>query len=185
MFYFQSAGYRFEFEVLSWCVCLRLFQCLFRLRSNRYLKARMTIFKIAKQSLIHFWRSNLAIALGVAAATAVLTGALIVGDSMRSSLRNLTLDRLGRIDEMLVSDGFFRSELAAELSQSDTFKENYSAAVPAILFPNGTVEFEASLPDNDRWVSRASNVNVIGVSCLLYTSPSPRDATLSRMPSSA
>ena len=124
----------------------------------------MTIFKIAKQSLIHFWRSNLAIALGVAAATAVLTGALIVGDSMRSSLRNLTLDRLGRIDEMLVSDGFFRSELAAELSQSDTFKENYSAAVPAILFPNGTVEFEASLPDNDRWVSRASNVNVIGVS---------------------
>ena len=26
---------------------------------------------------------------------------------------------------------------------------------------------------------------VVGVDCLLYTSPSPRDATLSRMPSSA
>ena len=27
--------------------------------------------------------------------------------------------------------------------------------------------------------------NLIGLPCLLYTSPSPRDATLSRMPSSA
>ena len=34
----------------------------------------------------------------------------------------------------------------------------------------------------------ASNLKVIGragIGCLLYTSPSPRDATLSRMPSSA
>ena len=29
------------------------------------------------------------------------------------------------------------------------------------------------------------NVRLIATSCLLYTSPSPRDATLSRMPSSA
>ena len=123
----------------------------------------MTIFTIAKQSLKYFWRSNLAIVLGVAAATAVLAGALIVGDSMRASLRNLALDRLGRIDEMLVSDGFFRSEFAAELAESGAFKSSYEKAVPAILFPNGTVEFETSIADGDRWVSRVSNVNVIGV----------------------
>ena len=29
------------------------------------------------------------------------------------------------------------------------------------------------------------SLNGIGIGCLLYTSPSPRDATLSRMPSSA
>ena len=36
-------------------------------------------------------------------------------------------------------------------------------------------------------INEAGGVNVGGVSytCLLYTSPSPRDATLSRMPSSA
>ena len=28
-------------------------------------------------------------------------------------------------------------------------------------------------------------LNSLGLACLLYTSPSPRDATLSRMPSSA
>ena len=31
----------------------------------------------------------------------------------------------------------------------------------------------------------AEHENIIKISCLLYTSPSPRDATLSRMPSSA
>ena len=41
--------------------------------------------------------------------------------------------------------------------------------------------------DNDGVLSDSSNVTVIEplLVCLLYTSPSPRDATLSRMPSSA
>ena len=37
---------------------------------------------------------------------------------------------------------------------------------------------------NDIWVFAPSK-NQSAKSCLLYTSPSPRDATLSRMPSSA
>ena len=99
----------------------------------------MNIWQIATRSFKHYLRSNVAIALGVAAATAVLTGALIVGDSMRHSLHGLTMERLGAIDELLISEGFFRAKLADEIAST----------------------------------------------CLLYTSPSPRDATLSRMPSSA
>ena len=34
-------------------------------------------------------------------------------------------------------------------------------------------------------VPNAKNVGTLNIGCLLYTSPSPRDATLSRMPSSA
>ena len=34
-------------------------------------------------------------------------------------------------------------------------------------------------------ITAASMRRVYGTTCLLYTSPSPRDATLSRMPSSA
>ena len=52
----------------------------------------MSNLSIALKSLVFHRQVNLAIALGVAAATAVLTGALIVGDSMRGSLRDLTLD---------------------------------------------------------------------------------------------
>ena len=50
------------------------------------------------QSITHYWRINLAVLLAAAVATAVLTGALLVGDSVRGSLRDLTLERLGNID---------------------------------------------------------------------------------------
>lgn len=113
----------------------------------------MTPWKIAIRSLLHFWRSNLAIALGAAIATAVLTGALIVGDSMRSSLRGLMLDQLGEIDTILVSAGFFGETLADDLAA-----QTNSAVSPLILFPNGTVECRV----DDR-TQRAANVNVLGV----------------------
>ena len=44
------------------------------------------------RNLIFFWRMNLAVTLGAAVAAAVLTGALLVGDSVRGSLRELTLE---------------------------------------------------------------------------------------------
>ena len=72
-------------------------------------------------------------ACGVAAGAAVLTGALLVGDSMRESLRRLTLDRLGRIDQVLVAERFFRAELAAELAADPRFKDHFCDAIPAIL----------------------------------------------------
>ena len=37
------------------------------------------------RSLFHFWRMNLAVLLAVSVATAVLTGALLVGDSVSGS----------------------------------------------------------------------------------------------------
>ena len=100
----------------------------------------MSNLSIAIKSLLFHRQVNLAIALGVAAATAVLTGALIVGDSMRGSLRDLTLDRLGKIDLMLVSDGFFREALASELKSSAAIANSLKQVAPIIYFPNGTVE---------------------------------------------
>ena len=55
-----------------------------------------------RRSLTHFRWINLAVLLGAGVATAVLTGALLVGDSVRGSLRDLALERLGRIDHALV-----------------------------------------------------------------------------------
>ena len=118
----------------------------------------MKLSDISLKSLSYYLRSNFWIALGVAAATAVLTGALIVGDSMRQSLRSLTMDRLGKIDEMLTSEGFFREKLADEIKQTPTFKEHYSEAVPAILFPGGTVQYQ---PEDV--ASRAGQVAVFGI----------------------
>ncbi len=86
-------------------------------------------------SLAYHRRIHVAVALGVATATAVLTGALLVGDSVRGSLRHLTLDRLGRIDAVLVTPRFFRAALADEVSAFRDPKrpEARIAAQPAIL----------------------------------------------------
>ena len=58
----------------------------------------MTAARLVVAGLRHYWRTNLAVVLGVATAVAVLAGALLVGDSVRGSLRDLVLQRLGRTD---------------------------------------------------------------------------------------
>ena len=115
----------------------------------------MSNWLIAIRGLFHNKRINLAVALGVAVATAVLTGALIVGDSMRGSLRSLTLDRLGKIDLILTSPGFFSESL--QLNQRDKENQSDIIKVPVIHFPNGSAE---TAGENQR---RASNVTVVGV----------------------
>ena len=106
---------------------------------------------------------NAAVSLGVAAATAVLTGALFVGDSVRGSLRELTLNRLGKIDEVLVLDRFFRRQLADELADTPAFHENHRLA-PGILFPNATIERPTQEHTN-----RASSVLVLGCDQSFWT----------------
>jgi putative ABC transport system permease protein len=66
--------------------------------------------QLLKQSLLYYWRSNLAVILGVATAVAVLAGALLVGDSVRNSLRDLVLQRLGKTSYVVNSNGFVREE---------------------------------------------------------------------------
>jgi len=51
----------------------------------------MTKFHLILRNLVYFRAANLAVALGMAVATAVLTGALMVGDSVRGSLRALAV----------------------------------------------------------------------------------------------
>ncbi len=102
----------------------------------------MNLRTLFLRSLRHHWRSLLAVSLGAAVGTAVLTGSLIVGDSVRASLRDLTLERLGRVDCALVAARLFRDQLAADLD-----------AAPAILLRG------SAMTDN----ARAGQVNVLGV----------------------
>src|SRR5262249_1737801 len=90
---------------------------------------------------------NLAVLLGAAVGTAVLTGALLVGDSLRGSLRDLTLRRLGWVDEALVTGRVFREALAKDLD-----------ATPAIMLQ------AAATPGHSRraW-GRAGRVMLLGV----------------------
>jgi len=77
----------------------------------------MSLFRLALRSATYYWRTNLAVLLGVSAAVAVLGGALLVGDSVRGSLRDIALGRLGKTDQALSSAQFFREGLADELGR--------------------------------------------------------------------
>ena len=70
---------------------------------------------LVRRSLVYYWRTNLAVLLGVATAVAVLSGALLVGDSVRASLRELVLARLGKTEAVVTSAQFFREQLASEV----------------------------------------------------------------------
>ena len=111
----------------------------------------MTIFTIARRSVAYYWRTNLAIALGVAAAVSVLAGALLVGDSVRGSLRDIALGRLGRTDDVVASVSFFGADLAERLRKAP----GVTAATPLVV-ANGFVTNAVSQ-------RRAGSVLVYGV----------------------
>ena len=78
----------------------------------------------------------LAAACGIVAAT--IAGALGVGDALTQGLRRLALARLGGIQAAVLSDGFFRAELADETtgrlrSQAATASAAANLIVPAIV----------------------------------------------------
>ncbi|HEU4386450.1 MAG TPA: hypothetical protein VFV34_01545, partial [Blastocatellia bacterium] len=107
------------------------------------------------RSLSHFRRTNTAVVLGVATAVAVLAGALIVGDSVRGSLRDLASRRLGRTDFIISSTAsFFREGLAEDFFSQPDFGKRFESACPMIV-----VQGFVTGPDN----RRASGVQVYGV----------------------
>ncbi len=73
----------------------------------------MTPLKLIQRSVTYYWRQSLGVIAGTAIATAVLTGALCVGDSVRYSLRKVALERLGRTQRaMTTGDRLFTEQLA-------------------------------------------------------------------------
>ena len=74
----------------------------------------MTRTGLLARSLLYYRAVHCAVALGVGVGVAVLAGALIVGSSVRGSLRDLTLDRLGAIDFAVVGERYFRETVAGD-----------------------------------------------------------------------
>src|SRR3990172_6299388 len=121
----------------------------------------MRLHTFALRSAAYHGRPNLAVVLGAAVGTAALTGALIVGDSMRGSLRETALSRLGRVEIALVGQRFFREALAEEMAADSDFKSRSATACPIILLPGAAIHAERR--------TRANHVNVFGVGDCFWT----------------
>jgi ABC-type lipoprotein release transport system permease subunit len=123
----------------------------------------MTLGRLVLRSLFYHWRGNLAVLLGVSLGTAVLTGALLVGDSLRGSLRDVALDQLGWVGHALVSGRFFREKLADELG--------VERVAPAILLQGSASIYSGGTDGSKRpAVRRAGRVTILGVDDRFWSS---------------
>ncbi len=75
--------------------------------------------RLLLRNLRYFWRTNVAVVAGVATAVAVLAGALLVGESVRASLRDLLNERIGATDVVVSADRFFSQELSDRLAPAE------------------------------------------------------------------
>jgi ABC-type lipoprotein release transport system permease subunit len=111
---------------------------------------------LLRRNLVYYRRTNAAVVCGVAIAVAVLAGALLVGDSVRASLRGLVLQRLGQTAYVVSASNFFREELAGQLRSHPQFANaSFEGACPLIVF-EGVLIDEAS-------GRRSGGVQVYGV----------------------
>ena len=127
---------------------------------------------LVRRGLVHHWRVNAAVVLGVAAAVAVLGGALVVGESVRASLRDLALRRLGGVETAVRAGRMVREDLASDLGRAS------GASTAPIIAATGIVTEESG-------GRRASRVRVYGVDDRYWTlqgavarGPQGRDALL-------
>ena len=121
----------------------------------------MSLLSLVRRNLLHYRRTNLAVVAGVAVAVAVLAGALLVGASVRSSLRALALERLGAVDRVVTSARFVPASFGADLLAAGELNGRFGAAAP-LAAVEGFVTHQAS-------GRRASGVRVYGVDERFWT----------------
>ena len=119
----------------------------------------MKLRTLTKRSLRFHWRSHLGVVLGAVIGSAALIGALIVGDSVKGSLREAALNRVGWADAaMFTGDRLFQQSLGSRLlpiDQTVCFQQPFSHTTEALLLSGTVVKSDAS--------ARANRVNIFGV----------------------
>jgi Predicted ABC-type transport system involved in lysophospholipase L1 biosynthesis, permease component len=101
-------------------------------------------FDLIRRNLFYYRRTNLAVVLGAATAVAVLAGSLVVGDSVRGSLRELVIERLGATNLVLSGPAFFREDLAREIASASAARACPIIAMEGIVSGQGSPGRRAS-----------------------------------------
>ncbi|MCH9003254.1 MAG: ABC transporter permease, partial [Planctomycetes bacterium] len=127
-----------------------------------------------RRSLCFHWRSHVATGLGVVVATATLTGALLVGDSMRGSLLDRAVEPLGRIDYALHGHRFVTQSLVEAVNEDEAFRAKFTAAVPAIIVAGGA--------SNPQTGARSDRITILGTDDRFWSLANRQTLVTQRMP---
>ncbi|MBE7466283.1 MAG: ABC transporter permease [Planctomycetes bacterium] len=110
----------------------------------------MNFATLVRRSLRYHGRAQAGVMLGAAVGSAVLVGALLVGDSVRYTLKQMAAARLGPVDFALVGgDRLFREGLSANLARATEGR-----AAPVLLVPGTAARSDGA--------ARANRVQVLG-----------------------
>lgn len=113
----------------------------------------MNPWTLLLQSLRYYWRTHLGVILGAALGAMVLTGALLIGDSVNATLRRQAELRIGKTQTALVGgERFFRSDIAPEIG---------GEAAPVLLLRGNVSRADGS--------GRANQVQVLGADSRFFT----------------
>lgn len=111
----------------------------------------MTIKNYIIKSFLHYKFKHLAVIIGVVISTSVITGSLIVGDSVKYSLKNIVNHRLGKTDFALsLGEKFVRSQIANEIS------EKLKVKASSLMLAQGVLKN----PENN---STLNKVQILGI----------------------
>jgi len=111
----------------------------------------MNLRQLLFRSLTFYRKTHLWVVLGTMISTAILVGALVIGDSVRHSLQKIVFDRLGTTEFALSSgDRFFQIRMA------DNIAEYLNTAVAPLLQTRGIAIAEGGQ-------RRVNDIQVVGV----------------------
>ena len=110
----------------------------------------MNALKFIRRGILHYKLSYLGVGAGAVLGATVLLGALIAGDSVKETLREVARQRVGQVEQVFVAgEGFFRDALATEAGMG-------SLRAAPILFLRG----QLNSPSRERGLGR---VQILGV----------------------
>ena len=113
------------------------------------------MFNLALRSLRFYWRTHLGVMAGTLLASAVLTGALLVGDSVDYSLRTFAMMRLGGIEYAAATQNqYVHQELASKLAS------RIETNVAAVLQLRGMAIFQGQTSEERQQINK---VEILGV----------------------
>ena len=108
--------------------------------------------KLITKSLLYYWCSNLAIIAGVSLSAGIIIGALSIGHSVKSSLLSIVKERLGLVENALISsEKFFNLGLCERINKELPDSTN----APLLILAGTSIN-----PANNQQLNR---VNIIGI----------------------
>lgn len=133
------------------------------------------------RTILHYYRLLLPVALGVAVSSAVIVGALLVGDSMRGSLKDIAMDRIGSIDSVVLAPRWFDAKRLDQAATALSSNDGQPTEIHGLLLlPSVVAEIQDRSGESEGKITtrRSTELTLLGTDEAFWSLGSIRPARL-------